>query len=223
MDSDSRNTTNVVNKKVLQSAATRAELVRAAGQLFADRGYAATPLDEIAKKAGLTKGALYHHFRGKRALFDAVVGELLEREIQRIGMESRRMTAHTQENSWERLVAITDLFLDGFRNPQLRRVVWLDARAVLGQERWQAVVSAPILAQLRWIAGVFARRGVVEERFQQPVALLLFGAVHEAGMAIAHAPDPDAKRAELAPALHWMLEELFLRRRPAREHAQEGH
>lgn len=215
MDADPHAAGNVSNKKVLQSAATRAELVRVAGRLFADRGYANTPLDEIAKRAGLTKGALYHHFRGKRALFDAVVGELLEREIQRIAVESRRMTAHTQENSWERLVAIADLFLDGFRDPQLRRVVWLDAPAVLGQERWQAVVSAPILAQLRWIAAVFARRGVVEERFQQPVAQLLFGAVHEAGMAIAHAPDRDAKRAELAPALHWMLEELFRHRRPA--------
>lgn len=213
VESDPSTPGGAANKKVLQSVATRAELLRVAADLFADRGYAGTPLDEIARKAGLTKGALYHHFRDKRALFDALVGELLQREIRRIADESRRQTAHTHENSWERLIAITDLFLDGFRNPQLRRVVWLDAPAVLGQERWQQVVAAPILEQVRWIAGVFARLGVVEDRFQLPVAQLVFGAVHEAGMAIARAPDQDAKRAELAPALHWMLEELF-RRRP---------
>jgi AcrR family transcriptional regulator len=201
------------NKKVLQSAATRAELLRVAADLFAERGYVGTALDEIAKKAGLTTGALYHHFRDKRALFDALVGHLLDGELQRIARESRRMTAHTHPNSWERLIAITDLFLDGFRDPQLRRIVWVEAPAVLGAERWQEVVSAPILEQLRWIADFFAKRGVVEERFRQPLAQLLFGSVHEAGMAIARAPDPDAKRAELAPALHWMLEELFNRPR----------
>lgn len=205
------------NKKVLQSAATRAELLRVAGDLFAERGYAGTALEEIARKAGLTKGALYHHFRDKRSLFDAVVGHCLEGEMQRIARESRRLTAGTHENSWERLIAITDLFLDGFRDERLRRIVWVDAPAVLGAERWQEVVSAPILERLHWIAGVFVRRGVVEDRFRQPLAEILFGAVHEAGMSIARAPDQDAKRAELAPALHWMLDELF--KRPRRSSA----
>jgi AcrR family transcriptional regulator len=204
---------NGPNKKVLQAAATRAELVRVASDLLTERGFAGTALEEIARKVGVTKGALYHHFRDKRSLFDAVVAELLDGELRRIAIESRRMTADTHENSWERLVAITDLFLDGFRDPRLRRIVWIEAPAVLGLERWQEVVSAPILEQLRWIAGVFAERGVVEERFRQPLAQLLFGAVHGAGLAIAQAPDPDAKRAEMAPALHWMLQELFRRRR----------
>jgi AcrR family transcriptional regulator len=204
------------NKKVLQSAATRAQLLRVAGDLFADRGYAGTALDEIARKAGLTKGALYHHFRDKQALFDAVVGHTLDDELQRVARESREMTAGTHENSWERLIAITDLFLDGFRNERLRRIVWVDAPAVLGAERWQEVVSAPILERLRWIAGVFVLRGVVEDRLREPLAELLFGAVHEAGMAIARAPDQDAKRAELAPAVHWMLDELFKRPRRKR-------
>lgn len=207
-------TENAPNKKVLQAAATRAELLRVAADLFAERGYAGTALDEIAGKAGLTKGALYHHFRDKRALFDAVVGACLAGELQRIADESRRQTADTHPNSWERLIAITDLFLDGFRDGRLRRIVWVDAPAVLGTERWQQVVSAPILEQLSWIAGVFVKQGVVEDRFREPLAQLIFGAVHEAGMAIARAPDQDAKRAELAPALHWMLDELF--RRPRR-------
>jgi hypothetical protein len=85
----------------------------------------------------------------------------------------------------------------------------------MAHERIGNLVSAPILERLRWIAGVFVLRGVVGNRLREPLAELLFGAVHEAGMAIARAPDQDAKRVELALALHWMLDELF--KRPGRK------
>jgi AcrR family transcriptional regulator len=204
---------DVKNKKVLQSEATRAELIRVASDLFAERGYAGAGLEDMAKKVGLTKGALYHHFRDKRALFEAVVGQVLEDDLRRIQTESKRMTAHVGENSWDRLIALTDLFLEGFLDPRLRRIVWVDGPAVLGWERWHQVVSQPTLDRISGVVGVLAQRGVVEERFRRPLAQLMFGAVQEAGMAIAHAPDQEARRAELAPALHWMLETLFGGRR----------
>jgi hypothetical protein len=96
-------------------------------------------------------------------------------------------------------------------DPRLRRIVWVDGPGVLGWERWHQVVSAPTLGRISGIVGLLTERGVVEERFRRPLAQLLFGAVQEAGMAIAHAPDQEAKRAELAPALHWMLEALLRR------------
>lgn len=204
---------DVKNKKVLQSEATRAELIRVASDLFAERGYAGASLEDIAGKVGLTKGALYHHFRDKRALFEAVVAQVLEDDLVRIQVESRRVTSHLEENSWDRLMVLTDLFLAGFLDPRARRIVWVDGPAVLGWERWHHVVSEPTLDRIVAIVGVMEERGVIEPRMRRPLAQLMFGAVQEAGMAIAHAPDREARRAELASALRWMLETLF-RRRP---------
>ncbi len=205
---------DVKNKKVLQSEATRAELIRVASDLFAERGYAGASLEDIAGKVGLTKGALYHHFRDKRALFEAVVAQVLEDDLVRIQVESRRVTSHLEENSWDRLMVLTDLFLAGFLDPRARRIVWVDGPAVLGWERWHHVVSEPTLDRIVAIVGVMEERGVIEPRMRRPLAQLMFGAVQEAGMAIAHAPDREARRAELASALRWMLETLF-RRRPS--------
>lgn len=206
---DIRAETKVPNKKVLQAEASKAELIRVAAELFAERGYASATLDGVAKRAGLTKGALYHHFRDKRELFEAVAAVSIHSEIQRISTESRRMTLNTADDSWERLIAMIDLLLDGFLDPQVRRIVWVDGPSVLGWERWHEVVSVPTLDQINLIFDVFARQGILKDSLRRPLAQLFFGSVQEAGMAIAHAADPQVKRAELAPALHWMLTELF--------------
>jgi AcrR family transcriptional regulator len=205
---------DVKNKKMLQAEATRSQLIRVALDLFAVRGYAAASLEEMAQKAGLTKGAVYHHFRDKQALFVAVVGQLLEDDLARIQDESRRLAGPAGDTSWQRLLALTDLFLDGFLDPRQSRIVWIDAPAVLGWKRWHEVVAEPTLDRIHEITSVLASRGVVEPHLRRPLAQLFFGAVQEAGLAIAHAVDQKATRAELATALHWMLDELF--RRPPR-------
>lgn len=206
---DIRAATKIPNKKVLQAEASKAKLILVAAELFAERGYSGTTLEGISKRAGLTKGALYHHFRDKCELFEAAAAVSLHNEIQRISTESRLLTADTADDSWERLIAMIDLLLDGFLDPVVRRIVWVDGPSVLGWERWHEVVSVPTLDQINLIFDVFARQGIVKDPLRRPLAQLFFGSVQEAGMAIAHASDPEAKRAELAPALHWMLTELF--------------
>jgi len=131
---------DVKNKKVAQAEATRGELLRVAADLFAERGYAGASLDDIAHAAGLTKGALYHHFRDKRGLFEAVVGRVLEEDLGRIQRDSKRLAGERSE-SWQRLLALTDLFLDGFADARHCHVVWVDGPAVLGWERWHAAVG----------------------------------------------------------------------------------
>jgi len=205
-----------VNKKVLQSQATRAELIRVASDLFSERGYAGAALDDIARKAGLTKGAVYHHFGDKRELFAAVVPKVFEEELWRIQAESKQLAHEAGETSWKRLLAMTELFLDSFLDPRQRRIVWDDGPSVLGWERWHELVSAPLLDRIGGILEVMEERGVTDTSLRGPLAQLVFGSVQEAGMAIAHAPDPAAKRAELAPALRWMLESLFRERRRGR-------
>ena len=154
-------------------------------------------------------------FRDKQALFGAVVGRVLEDDLARIQEESKRLAGPAGDTSWQRLLALTDLFLDGFLDPRQSRIVWIDGPAVLGWKRWHEVVAVPTLDRIDGITGVLASRGVVEPRLRRPLAQLFFGAIQEAGLAIAHATDQKATRAELATALHWMLAELF--RRPARK------
>lgn len=150
---------------------------------------------------------MYHHFRDKKALFEAAVHQVLEEDLVRVQRESKELTGSS--NSWRRLTLLVDLFLDGFLDPRQRQIVWTDGPAVLGYERWHTVVSEPALDRIEGVIGVLADRGLVEMRFRRPVAQLLFGALQEAGLAISHAEDQEAKRAELGPAYLWILEKLI--------------
>src|SRR5215217_4136778 len=113
--------------KAERSEATRAELIEAARRLFAERGYAGVGTEEIVRAAGVTRGALYHHFRGKRDLLRAVYEEL-ESEIARVIAEGVSPGAGVLET----LTAGAESFLDHCLEPEVQRIVLLDAPAVLG-------------------------------------------------------------------------------------------
>ncbi|MEN8182633.1 MAG: TetR/AcrR family transcriptional regulator [Myxococcota bacterium] len=206
----------VKNKKTQQSEATRAELLKLGAELLAERGYAGTSLGEIAQRAGLTKGAIYHHFRGKEEIFAAVVEEVLLQSLYRIQEASREQAqeaGETRENSWERLFAMVELLLDSFREPAVRQIVWLDGPAALGWERWHAIVAEHTLLRIEIIMELIAKTGVLPAEHAQCLAQLMFGALQEAGLTISHAEDPKAARAGFAATLRWMVRELFLRDR----------
>ncbi|MGH2825300.1 MAG: TetR/AcrR family transcriptional regulator, partial [Thermoleophilaceae bacterium] len=109
------------------SAETQRRLIAAARTEFARVGYAGAATERIVRAAGLTRGALYHHYRGKRDLFEAVFAEL-EREIAgRIEVRSARA-----RNAFDDLVAGCDAWLDACLDQEEQRIVLLDAPAVLG-------------------------------------------------------------------------------------------
>ena len=206
----------VKNKKTQQSEATRAGLVKLGAELFAERGYAGTAVGDIAQRAGLTKGAIYHHFRGKEELFAAVVEEVLLQSLYRIQNESKEQAeeaGETGENSWERLFAMVELLLDSYREPAVRQIVWLDGPAALGWERWHAIVAEHTLLRIELIMERIAKTGVLPPEHARSLGQLMFGALQEAGLMISHAEDPVATRAHFAATLRWMLRELFLRDR----------
>jgi AcrR family transcriptional regulator len=189
-----------------QAAGTRSELTRAARDLFAERGYADVGTEEIVARAGVTRGALYHHFEDKKDLFRAVHEELERDLVASIGAETAGI-----EDPWELLVNGVRAFLDACTDPALMRIALIDAPVVLGWEEWREIDGryglGLVTAGLQNAMG----RGVFRRREVRPLAHLLLGSMTEAAMMIAHASDHEAARREVEGPLLALLEGLRTR------------
>jgi AcrR family transcriptional regulator len=187
----------VTNRRQRYSASTKRALVDVAEALFTETGYAATSLDAIVGGARVTKGALYHHFSGKQALFEAVF-ERVESDAARAIATS--LTGHPDPRARAR--AGVDAFLEAVQEPGYRRIVIQEGPAVLGYERYreheERTTFVNVLDIVRAVLGP-APRGIDEELLQT-FARILFGALSAAGESVASAPDPiaAAERAQTA-------------------------
>jgi AcrR family transcriptional regulator len=189
----------VGDKRVAQGDATRAALLRAARELFGDQGYADTSNDEIVARAGVTKGALYHHFTGKEDLFRAVF-EQVQHEVS-----DEAVAEFLRPDSWEALVRGCALWIDAHLDPSVRRIVLQDARAVLGWDDVRAIENRFGAVALRGALRKATHAGVIERQPLRPLALLLMGALGEGCLYIADAADQDAARAEVGELIVRML------------------
>ena len=193
------------NKHEQRSRATRDGLLTAARALFAERGYAAVGTEEIVRAAGVTRGALYHQFRDKEQLFEAVFEQVEAEATQRIA------TAALADAAADPLVALRTgarAFLAVCAEPEIERITLLDAPAVLGWERWReigqryglGVIAATLQAGMD--AGAIARQPVT------PLAHLLLGALDECALYVARAEDASVARAEVEGILDRMIDGL---------------
>ena len=191
--------------KAEQGEATRAALVRAARELFTEHGYGGVGTEEIVRRAKLTRGALYHHFADKKDLFRAV-HEQIEGEV--MAAIAAQMAAGAAADPFELLIVGTRAYLDVCTDPAITRVTLVDAPSVLGWEEWREIDMRHGLGIV--IAGLQGGMdaGVLRPQPVRALAHLMLGAMGEAGMVIANAPDPDAARAEIEPALLGVLEGL---------------
>jgi AcrR family transcriptional regulator len=194
-----------VNRKAARSAATRAALVAAARPLFATRGYAAVGTEEIVRAAGVTRGALYHQFADKRALFRAVF-EDVEREM----IESVVAGAASQEGPLDELRAGFLGWLDRSMDPEVQRIVLLDAPAVLGWEAWREIGEAGALGIVAATLGAAMEAGAIAVQPQRALAHVLIGALDEAALYVARASDRDGARAEMEMVLGRLVDGLAL-------------
>jgi len=186
-----------------QAAATRAELLRVARELFAAHGYAGVGTEEIVRAAHVTRGALYHHFADKRDLFRAVHAQLAEELLAQIVAQTAGSA-----NPWEALTSGMRAFLDLCEDPAVIRISHLDAPAVLGWAEWREVDAAHWLGVLTMALGEAMDAGLLRRGDVQPLAHMLMGAMVEASMMIANAADPAAARAEVEGPLLALLEGL---------------
>src|SRR3954449_9948418 len=131
-----------------RTEATRGALVAAGRRLFGARGYASVGTEEIVAAAGVTRGALYHHFRDKRDLFRAVFVDSETSFVQRVGEAVAGV-----EDPYELLVGALEATLDACTDRELARIAFLDGPAVLGYEDWRAIVDGYSLGLLTALLG----------------------------------------------------------------------
>jgi AcrR family transcriptional regulator len=183
-----------------RSEATRGALIEAARRLFAERGYADVGTEEIVRAAGVTRGALYHHFDGKRDLLRAVY-EQLEAEIveQIVAVEKPGVTM------LEALSAGAGLFLDHCLEPEVQRIVLLDAPAVLGWEEWREIGARYGLGLIEGLLAAGMESGELRRQPIAPMSHALLGALDEIAMLVARADDPRKARAEAEETIQSLL------------------
>jgi AcrR family transcriptional regulator len=193
---------NVKSKKVQRGQVTRQALLDAARTLFGEQGYAATSIDEVAHAAKVTKGALYHHYKGKQELFAAVY-EQVKREVSELAA-----TAFLKPDPLERLYAGCHAMLDAHLDPPVQRILLHDAQAVLDADTIRRVENRYGAVVLRGALRGAIRAGVVRPLPLKTLALMLTGAIIEGCLVIADASDPTQTRAEVGDVLSGLLEGL---------------
>ena len=188
-----------VNRRVAQGDATRAALVRAARDLFGERGYVETSMDDVVAQAGVTKGAVYHHFQGKEGLFTAVF-EQVYREVT-----DQAAAAFLGPDAWEALLAGCALWLDAHLDPAVRRIILQDARAVIDWEELRAIENRFGAVTVRGALRKSMHAGVLERQPLRPLAMMLVGALSEGCFYIADAEDQAQVRTEVLGLITRML------------------
>ncbi|OLT36281.1 TetR family transcriptional regulator [Actinomadura sp. CNU-125] len=184
-----------------QREQTRRTLLRESRPLFAERGYGAVGLAEIVRAAGVTKGALYHHFEGKADLFRAVLAEVQGEVAARVAA-----TADAEDDPWARLLAGCKAFLTASTAPGVQRIMLVDGPAVLGWSEWRAMDEGASARHLVDALTDLVERGTIAPCPVEPLAHLLSGAMNEAALWLAGSARPDRDLDDAWAALARMLE-----------------
>jgi AcrR family transcriptional regulator len=176
-----------MTKRAAQGQATRDQLIEVATALFAEHGYEDTSIEAVLAAAGVSRGALYHHFAGKDALFQAVVQALEVRVLE-------QLAAHTEAapDAVSTLVNTALAWIDLAGDPVIQQILLIDGPSVMGWEQWQAMGAGSALDATRAILHGVADEGRLPEEFVDPFAHMLLSALDEVALMIARADDPEA-------------------------------
>lgn len=177
-------------------------MIAAARRLFGRRGYADVAAEEIVRAAGVTRGALYHHFGGKKGLLEAVYEQIEAEATQRA---AKVVLGSEITSPLAAMRAGIEVFLDDCAEPEMQRIVLRDAPAALGWERWREIAAANGLGLIEASLAAAIDAGEVRPLPVRATAHLLLGALDEAAMLFARSEDPEA-RAEVTAVLLALLE-----------------
>lgn len=187
--------------------ATRRAILAAATELFGSKGFAATTVDEIAAAGAVAKGAVYHHFTTKEAIFEAVFEETSV-ELVKVVTEA----AHHEVDVLDAMAAGTHAYFEACSEGAAGRIILQDGPAVLGWRRWREIDERYFGRIIPDALAVAMTAGVVERQPLEPLARLLLGAVTEAAVACASSGSPAASGRQYAAAFGRLL--AGLRRQP---------
>ena len=187
-----------------RSAKTTAALIKAARELFAEQGFTATSRDQIAQRAGVTRGALYHHFESKTAVFAAVVAELESELVDRV------VTAAAEGDGVRAELHLgCRAYMDASADPTISRIL-ADAPAVLGVAACRALDAEACLPLLEEGFARAEAEGVDLPGDPAVAAALLLGFLNEAAAIIAAAPFNRARGEAVAATVDVFLTKLFV-------------
>ena len=193
------------SRRAQYSASTKRALVDVAGKLFTDRGYAGTSLDEIVAGARVTKGALYHHFSGKQALFEAVF-----EHIEVDAAKSIRKAVRDNKDPWEKGLSGLRAFLSVVQQPAYRRIVIADGPAILGYERFREQEERSTFGIVSEIVSsvLSASTYELEDSMVETFSRIFFGAMSAAGSSVSESDDPTLASAKVETAIAFILRGL---------------
>ena len=191
-----------VTRRQQYSASTKKALLEVATRLFAENGYAGASLDAIVSGAKVTKGALYHHFSGKQALFDAVFVEVEAGTTKWIRQQIKGV-----KDPWDQALIGLRAFLTAVQQPEYRRIVIQDGPAVLGYERYREQEERSAFTVVVDIVQTVLRAAGqdVDDEMNATFARIFFGALSSVGDTVASAADQVAAARRVEEAISYML------------------
>jgi AcrR family transcriptional regulator len=180
----------------MESTGNRQKLIAAARGLFAERGFASVSVDEIAAKAGLTKGAVYYQFKDKRDLFRAACSAVIDEIVARVSTGTMEHVTH----SIDEIVTGSDILFDAYEGREARQLLLIDGPAVLGMSEWIATQSRLRIELGEHVLHHVADAGLVAREMVPALAHLLSGAFRQGVLQIAASEDPAATSAAVRAA-----------------------
>jgi AcrR family transcriptional regulator len=193
-----------MNKKVERGEATREQLIAIATRLFAERGYEGASIEAVLHESGVSRGALYHHFRGKEALFEAV--------LQGVYSETGRKTVAASAGAPSPMAALRAGCVEWVRlagDPVVQQIALIDAPAVLGWQRWRELDEASGFGLVRAGIQAVAEQADLRPELIDPFAHMLLGALNEIALFVARADDPAAATRAGEAAVDELLQRLL--------------
>jgi len=193
-------------KQAERRAATTEAILTAARRLFGTQGFVATTMDEIAERAGIAKGAVYHHFKTKEAVFEAVFDSVSRDLVAEIDSAAR-----AEKDVLAAMVAGTQHYFAATAKGPTGQIILRDGPAVLGWERWREIDAQHFGGKMPRALAMAMEAGLIAKQPVEPLARLLLGAVTEAAVACAGRTDIARAGAEYARAFKSLVEALRLR------------
>jgi AcrR family transcriptional regulator len=184
-------------------AATQGAILKAARKRFGEDGFQATTMDDIASGARVAKGAVYHHFKTKEAVFEAVFDEVSRDLVAEIDGMSR-----AEKDVLARIAAGTQHYLAACAKGATGQIILRDGPAVLGWERWREIDAQHFGGKIPRALEVAMERGLIARQPVEPLARLLLGAMTEAAVACAGSSDIKKAGAEYSRAFRSLLEAM---------------
>jgi len=195
-----------MSTQIERRKSTRRALVQAARVLFATNGFAGTSTEAVVRSAGMTRGALYHHFDDKTDLFAAVLEDVESELADKISGSVPPLDG--PDDPGELISCGMHTFLDRYEDPDVRRIVLLEGPTVLGFERWSAIERRYGLGFLEAILGRAYQADLLIPLPLGTLAQVLFGALVEGAMLLASSSDTPT-RAEVEEVLEAFIRGLW--------------